>query len=143
MFLNDLEKIKKKDLDYVEHLKTVKINDVDVYAVKKKPNSTECVYWDAALGGCTIYESRPIDCRLYPFDIIDVGNSYHWIVYACNDKSDWTWTEDYLETLEKDDGFDDLMNNVDLFSEHTKMILPYELEKTPYKILREVNWNSK
>ena len=43
--------------------------------------------------------------------------------------------------LEKDDGFDDFMQNIDLFSEHTKMVLPSESEKTPYIILRKVNWN--
>lgn len=141
VFLKDLEKIKKKDSDYEKHIKTVRINNVDVIAIKKKKNSTECVYWDADLGGCTIYESRPIDCRLYPFDIMNIDNSYHWIVYTCNAKSDWTWTENYLKILEKDEGFDELMNNIDLFSEHTKMILPTESEKTPYEILRKINWN--
>lgn len=142
VFLKDLEKIKKKDLDYVKHLKTVKINDVDVYAVKKKPNSTECVYWDNDLAGCTIYESRPIDCRLYPFDILHIENEYHWIVYSCNVKSDWKWSEDYLKILECDDGFDDLMKNIGFFSEHTMMVLPTESEKTPYIVLRKVQWLS-
>ncbi len=142
VFSKDLEKIKKKDLDFDKHLKIVKINDVNVNAIKKKKNSTECVYWDADLGGCTIYESRPMDCRLYPFDIIKIKNSYHWIVYACNVGSDWSWTENYLELLEQDDGFDELMKNINLFSEHTKMILPTELEKTPYELLRKINWTS-
>ena len=41
-----------------------------------------------------------------------------------------------------DEGFGDLMNNIDLFTEHTNMVLPSELEKTPYEILRKVNWKN-
>jgi len=78
---------------------------------------------------------------LYPFDILYVNNSYQWIVYSCNKDSDWSWSEDHLKSLENDDGFDELMKNLDVFSEHTKMILPSESEKTPYTILRKVNWN--
>jgi len=141
VFSKDLEKIKKIDPQYIKHLKTIEISGIQVNAVKKKEGLTECVYWDALTGGCKIYESRPIDCRLYPFDILYVDDSYHWIVYSCNEKSDWTWSENHLKILEKDDGFDDFMQNIDLFSEHTKMVLPSESEKTPYIILRKVNWN--
>ena len=141
VFSKDLEKIKKKDLQYVEHLKTVEINGKQVTAVKKKEGSTECIFWDADVGGCAIYDARPMDCRLYPFDILSIENSYHWIVYSCNDDSDWSWSEDHLKSLENDNGFNDLMKNLDLFSEHTNMILPSESEKTPYKILRKVIWD--
>lgn len=142
VFAKDLEKIKKKFPQYTEYLKTVEISGGDVFAIKKKDNLSECVFWDESVGGCTIYESRPMDCRLYPFDILLVENSYHWIVYSCNENSDWTWSEKYLQTLEDDEGFDDLMNNIDLFSEHTVMVLPSEQEKTSYKVLRKVYWKN-
>lgn len=141
VFSKDLEKIKKKDSQYVKHIKTIEINGKQVNAIKKKEGSTECVFWDGSTGGCKIYESRPMDCRLYPFDILYVNNSYQWIVYSCNKDSDWSWSEDHLKSLENDDGFDELMKNLNIFSEHTKMILPSESEKTPYTILRKVNWN--
>ena len=141
VFSKDLEKIKKIDLQYIKHIKTIEINGEQISAIKKKEGSTECVFWDSDTGGCTIYESRPMDCRLYPFDILYVNNSYQWIVYSCNKDSDWSWSEDHLKSLENDDGFDELMKNLDVFSEHTKMILPSESEKTPYTILRKVNWN--
>lgn len=137
----DLEKIKNKNPEYVKHLKTVEISGKNVFAIKKKEGVSECIFWDESLGGCTIYDSRPMDCRLYPFDIMLVEKSYHWIVYTCNKNSDWTWSENYLKTLEQDEGFEDLMKNIGLFSEHTNMVLPTELEKTPFEILRKVNWN--
>ena len=31
-------------------------------------NNLPCPYWDKE-SGCTIYEERPIDCRLYPYDL--------------------------------------------------------------------------
>jgi Fe-S-cluster containining protein len=30
---------------------------------------------------CTIYDLRPIDCRLFPFDIAELDGRYYWIVY--------------------------------------------------------------
>lgn len=140
VFPKDLEKIKKNDSQYDTHLTTVEIQGKLVHAIKKKNGSTECVFWDESTEGCTIYESRPMDCRLYPFDILYVDDSYHWIVYSCNKNSDWSWSESHLKSLENNDGFSDLMNNLSLFSEHTKMILPNESEKTPYIILRKISW---
>ena len=142
VFSNDLERIKNKDLEYDKHLKTININNKEVYAVKKKEHSNQCIFWDGNIGGCQIYDSRPIDCRLYPFDILYVNDSYHWIVYSCNKNSDWVWSEEYLQILENDDGFNDLMKNITIFSEHTKMILPNESQKTPYVVLRKVRWNN-
>lgn len=142
VFGKDLEKIKKNNPQYMQYLKTIEIGGQDVFAIKKKEGLSECIFWDGDADGCKIYESRPIDCRLYPFDILLVEYSYHWIVYSCNKNADWTWSETYLQALEMDDGFDDLMNNIDLFTEHTNMVLPTELEKTPYEILRKVNWKN-
>ena len=143
VFSKDLNKIKKNYSHLDNYLKTVMINGENVNAIKKKNNSSECIFWDSSSNGCSIYDSRPMDCRLYPFDLILIDDSYHWIVYSCNEKSDWTWTESHLTSLENDEGFDDLMNNLDLFSEHTNMILPVESDKTPYTILRKVSWIQK
>ncbi|MCV0400782.1 MAG: YkgJ family cysteine cluster protein [Nitrosopumilus sp.] len=142
VFPTELDLIKKNHSQYANYLQTVKINGVLINAITKKNNSNECVFWDGATGRCKIYESRPIDCRLYPFDILFVNGDYYWIVYSCNEKSDWNWSEIHLKSLEDYEGFDDLMNNIDSFSEHTKMILPNESEKTPYSILRKVNWKN-
>ena len=141
VFPKELDLI-KKNYSYSDYLKTIEINGESVTAIKKKENSTECVFWNSSTGGCKIYEFRPMDCRLYPFDIQYVDGSYHWIVYSCNENSDWSWSEIQLKSLECSVGFDDLMTNIDFFSEHTKMILPTESKKTPYTILRKVNWKN-
>ncbi|WP_299290609.1 YkgJ family cysteine cluster protein [Nitrosopumilus sp.] len=143
VFQDDLKKLKNIDPNCEENLKFVNIDGVNVSAIKKKTDSLECIYWDAEMGGCTVYDGRPMDCRLYPFDILFLNGSYHWIVYSCNDKSDWKWSETHLSSLESEDGFPDLMRNIELFSKHTDMILPNESEKTPYVVLRKVSWNSK
>jgi len=142
VFSKELEIIKKNHSQYVDYLQIVEINGISVNAIKKKKNLTECIFWDDSTGGCKIYESRPMDCRMYPFDIHYIDGSYHWIVYSCNENSDWSWSETELKSLENHAGFDDLMKNIDLFSEHTNMILPRESKKTPYVVLRKVNWEN-
>jgi len=84
VFANDLKKIKKSDSKYKQHLTTVKINGKNIDAIKKKNGSKECIFWNNEIGGCSIYESRPMDCKLYPFDILFIENKYCWIVYSCN-----------------------------------------------------------
>ncbi|KAF6247416.1 hypothetical protein C6990_02825 [Nitrosopumilus sp. b3] len=141
VFSNDLQKIMKTEPVPEKYIQTKKINGKNIDTLKKKDNSIECVFWNAETSGCSIYESRPIDCRLYPFDIMYLNNSYHWIVYSCNENSDWKWSEKYLEFFESDEGFRELMKNIDIFTAHTKMILPEESKKTPFIILRKINWN--
>jgi Fe-S-cluster containining protein len=36
---------------------------VDCLSLKEKPNF-DCIFWD---DGCSIYESRPLQCRTFPF----------------------------------------------------------------------------
>lgn len=139
VFENDLKKILSKNPDHTKNLKIKNVNGIQVNTIKKKENSTECVFWDGQTGKCQIYDVRPIDCKLYPFDIMKIDNIYHWIVYSCNKESDWKWSEDHLQSLENDESFKDLLKNLDVFSDHTDMILPDESEKTPYAVLRKVN----
>ncbi|MFO0980984.1 MAG: YkgJ family cysteine cluster protein [Planctomycetota bacterium] len=34
----------------------------------------QCFFWDARSGGCSIYEHRPLVCRVYPLDQKDVDD---------------------------------------------------------------------
>jgi hypothetical protein len=43
-----------------------------------------------------------------------------------------------LQFLENDKQFKEIMEKIEIFAGHTKMILPQESQKTPYTILREV-----
>ncbi|MDA7817380.1 YkgJ family cysteine cluster protein [Sulfurimonas sp.] len=39
------------------------------YSIKEKKigNSYECVFYDNASNGCSIYDERPLQCRTFPF----------------------------------------------------------------------------
>jgi Fe-S-cluster containining protein len=40
----------------------------------------KCYFYDS--GRCSIYEDRPLDCRLFPFDIVQAEDgNFYWIVY--------------------------------------------------------------
>ena len=135
----DLESIEKTSDEF---LKVLTIQDKKINAIKKKNDSTNCVFWDEKNRSCSIYEKRPFDCRAYPFDIHLVNEKYHWIVYSCNADSDWTWTEEYLQFLESDKQFNEVMEKIEIFAGHTKMILPQESQKTSFTILRQVRYKN-
>lgn len=39
-----------------------------------------CYFYHA--GRCAIYDVRPFDCRIFPFDIREIEGRLHWIVYT-------------------------------------------------------------
>lgn len=48
----------------------------------KTPGGVACMFYDWQTHFCAIHNSRPLDCRLFPFDFISKGdNRYQWIVY--------------------------------------------------------------
>ena len=67
------------------------INNELKYIMKTKRNSDECIFFDSEKG-CTIYQNRPFDCKIFPFDIYKFNGEYTWIVYACNPNSNWKCT---------------------------------------------------
>lgn len=140
VFSHDFEDLKAIGKHSDEFLKEVNVYGKKVKAIRKKENSNICMFWDEAKKMCSIYKNRPFDCRAYPFDIHLVDGKYHWIVYSCNPQSGWGWSEDYLEMLENDKQFEEVMEQIEIFAGHTRMILPQESDKTPFTILREVRY---
>ncbi len=138
VFESDLINLKSINKDNDDFLHDRNVNGNIIKAVNKKPNSNECIFWDEKKG-CSIYKQRPFDCRAYPFDILKIEGKFHWIAYSCNPQSDWQWTEDYLQMLEHDKAFSEVMKKIEIFAGNTSLILPDESKKTPYAILREVN----
>lgn len=140
VFSHDFEDLKAIGKHSDEFLKEVNVYGKKVKAIRKKENSNICMFWDEAKKMCSIYKNRPFDCRAYPFDIHLVDGKYHWIVYSCNPQSGWEWSEDYLKMLENDKQFEEVMEQIEIFAGHTRMILPQESDKTPFTILREVRY---
>ena len=139
VFGQDFEDLKKIHKANENFLKQITIKGIKVNAIKRKENSKNCIFWDELGKKCSIYSERPFDCRAYPFDILLVDGKYHWIVYTCNPDSGWEGEESFLNMLENDRAFQDIIKNIEIFAANTERILPEESEKTPYKILREVN----
>ncbi|MGI0027317.1 MAG: YkgJ family cysteine cluster protein [Nitrosopumilaceae archaeon] len=138
VFSNDFNALKSIGKSGTEYLQEVTIKGKKVSALKKKNNSNICVFWDEDKKMCSVYEKRPFDCRAYPFDIYLIDGKYHWIVYSCNPESNWQWSEDYLQELEKDMELNGVFNDIETFANNTELILPQELQKTSFTILREV-----
>jgi len=137
LFKNDLTRLKKIGKEEDEYVEDIIVSGLSVKSLKKKKNSTNCIFWDEKKKLCTIYEDRPFDCKMFPFDIMKINNEYVWIVFSCNPDSNWKWTEEYLQRLEDDPQFSEVMENIEIFH-HT---LETDFSKThplPYAVLRKV-----
>lgn len=114
-----------------------KINNLEMHYLKTKPNTRECLF----LGSdkkCTIYEGRPFECRIFPFDIYKIDGNLTWVVYTCNSELDWTWSEEILVKFEKDLLTSDIIKHLNAFMD-LERIQDDAGETYDYKILRKVN----
>jgi Fe-S-cluster containining protein len=139
LFPNDLDKLQRIEKSGNDFVKDIIIENKSIKTIKRKHNSNTCVFWDEGKKLCSIYEDRPFDCRMFPFDIDWVNNEYHWIVYSCNPNSDWSWCEQHLKKLEDDPQFVEVMKNIDFFRLTSKNYVDTSKEP-PYAVLRKVNW---
>lgn len=140
LFERDIERLKSIGKDGEEYTRDIMIEGQKVKTIRKKPNSEMCVFWDDQSKKCAIYNNRPFDCMMYPFDVFHINGKYHWIVYSCNPESGWQWTEEHLKMLENNPQFNEIIKNIEVYSNLDEINNLKKLEKFPYVILREVNF---
>jgi len=103
-----------------------------------------CIFYDTQKNGCTIYNIRPADCRIFPYDTIMRDGKYFWIL--------WEWEENecvlrkcldhekHLEALERD-VIPKFAGYLGLYSMYTEEII--KTNKKKYRILREIRFRGK
>ena len=78
-----------------KNIASVTKRSIDTFAEKKTNNlyqmkrvnddpKKECIFFQN--NNCSIYNNRPVDCRLFPFDFKEINGEY-WVIYynkACN-----------------------------------------------------------
>lgn len=127
--LINLAQIQKTSEEYFEE---VIIAGMKVKLIRKN-SSNHCIFWN---NKCEIYDFRPLDCRLFPFDIDMIDNEFYWILYSCNKDSDWKWTEEYLQQLECNPILNERFDYLNILNNS-----PYsEPEKMPFVVLRKVKF---
>jgi Fe-S-cluster containining protein len=132
VFPEDRARLEQNDKATSEYLEDVIIVGTKLEQIRKKPTG-ECVFWN---NKCEIYDYRPFDCRIFPFDIDYIDGEFYWIVYSCNKDSDWHWAEEHLRHLEQDPMWQGRKEYLMIFNE-----APYSYpEKVPYTVLRKVNF---
>lgn len=52
----------------------------NIVSFMSPPEGHGCRFHDTVGGKCGIYNARPIDCRLYPLDILFKDGNYYWIL---------------------------------------------------------------
>ena len=137
LFPKDIEKLKEIGKYDDEHVKKIQINEKTAETIKKKNNSTQCIFWDQDSRKCSIYKNRPFDCMIYPFDIFKMNGKYFWIVYTCNPHSNWEWSESHLQMFENSKEFAEIIENIDIYS-HIDFELQKKIKNTKYSVIREV-----
>jgi len=112
------------------------LTDAEKIQLKKINKSLPCKYLDKN-GLCEIHEKRPVDCHLFPFDIIEKDKKFFWII----------WEANCPITKEKNHKFYPLLDEIEknIMPNFKKYIKRYSkfrvkefLEKFKFKLIREV-----
>lgn len=91
MLPNEVEEISKKtnlNKDYfskkIEFSKMYNDNTLkDLYQLKRQIDNSNCIFYNN--NQCTIYDIRPIDCKLFPYDIkLEKDGNYYLVYYKSN-----------------------------------------------------------
>lgn len=86
-----------------------------------------CTFLDKQ-GKCKIYDIRPLDCRLFPLDIIEEDGEYYWCVFTTC--PNWQKMKELLEPLIP--LLEDKINS-SLWRQFLKQIAVTKEEYLPYK----------
>jgi len=140
LFPSDLKKLDSVKKSGSEYVKEIMIDDIKINVIKKASNSKSCIFLNDENNFCSIYENRPFDCRMYPFDIIWINDAYHWIIYSCSPNGDWSWVEQYLQKLEKDSQFSEVMKNREIFRLVTIDYISASTKVPSFAVLRKVEY---
>ena len=70
----------RKMKEFSHNIKDTSVRQVN--EINKQDGERHCHFYDVSKHQCTIYDIRPVDCRLFPFDIkLDEKTNEYWIGY--------------------------------------------------------------
>jgi Fe-S-cluster containining protein len=79
---NDIQKIEHFTAKPVKAFADARLNPCTGNTVFfLKTNGSKCVFFNSENGRCQVYGIRPIDCLLFPLDIVKIKKQYFWILY--------------------------------------------------------------
>jgi Fe-S-cluster containining protein len=89
---------------------------------------------------CEIYNIRPLDCAVFPFDILKINGKYRWIFwhlpFSCSILKNENF-EPYLQYFEKEL----IPEYKSYIEEFSKIDLDFFINKFKYTVIREVKLN--
>ncbi|MBE6153948.1 MAG: YkgJ family cysteine cluster protein [Firmicutes bacterium] len=103
---------------------------VDDNLYKIRTNNNECIFLKN--GRCSIYNFRPLDCKLYPFDIIKKDSKYYLVLYQLDCIEGYTIVDNF-------DCLDELIEKIKTWIvDYTDDRNYTKMRKLKYKVIKEV-----
>ena len=109
--------------------------DKSIYNIKTNENGVCSFYKD---GKCQIYNYRPNDCRLYPFDVIKKGQDYYLILYKLKCLNENEFIQESMRIQE-------IINNMQLWidkyaDENNYPKLKQKIDNEDYMVIRKIQF---
>lgn len=87
---------------------------------------------------CDIYEKRPVDCRFFPFDILQIKGKFVWIFWKIRCPFLDSGNKEEFEKCLQDHEQNLIPKFKEYIDDYTKFRLGEFLSKYQYEILREL-----
>jgi Fe-S-cluster containining protein len=102
-----------------------------------KTANNRCVFYQK--GYCSVYAHRPLDCRIFPFDIIENANQeFYWIVYLDLCPIDFSYERYFGSAKSLFDGYNLSTTQLHHFAAHGAEIM----RRHRHEVLERVTFNA-
>jgi len=112
-------------------LKTTKINT---------KSDGSCIFLDSS-SICSVYKDRPFECRIFPFDIQEVGGRFFWVIWYTCPATPRLDNKKMLDSFEKEFTKNWTNDYIKEYVKYHKLNQPKKYSKDKFKIIREVRWD--
>jgi len=124
--------LNKEELDNIKDI----IGNDDFYNILDenlftlKTNGNNCIFYND--NKCGIYDNRPLDCRLYPFDIMQIEEKYYLVLYvlSCINYDNFQNNTSSIDSL-----INDFAPWIESFTDERNFT---KIKKKEYKIIKEI-----
>jgi len=89
---------------------------------------------------CSIHETRPFDCRFFPFDIIKIEGKYYWVIWVTGCLITKNHRDDFEEYLKENE--ENLIPKfIDFIDDYANFRVDEFKGKFDFEILRKIKFN--
>lgn len=98
-----------------------------------------CVFLNKS-GRCEVYANRPLECRIFPFDVQEMNGTLFWVVWDVCPATPQLDYNKMIEFFETDLSKQWTLGYIKDYVAYHRLNQPEKYSKRSFRIIKELNW---